>query len=285
MPTSQGSPGAGASGLRRDHLAGSKAIADGSLDGKARSGTPPTVNRSAGSCCTARVTATAFSSDGKALTGSDDGTVRLWDAETGKPLPVTLRHRGQVLAASLSPDGTRILTSAYFHSGAQLWHARLGKRIGLRYEDSDTTSQVVFSPDGRTALLGGYDGWAVLWHLPAPIEGDVERIVCWIKTEVGMELDSSGGHRVLECQEWLKLQGRLQGLGARGPIDGSRRPRRRQAEYRGMRAGAAAQHLVTDARQSRHQARGFDAHRGGTNPTADPAAVEDAGADRASSHR
>lgn len=161
----------------------------------------------------ARVTAAGFSSDGRALTGSDDGTVRLWDAETGRPLPVTLRHWRQVLAAAFSPDGKRILTSTYLPDGCQLWDARLGKRIGPRHEHTDDVYQVAFSPDGSTAVLAGYDGWAVLWPLPGPVEGDVERIVCWVNTVLGMELDAGGGRQVLDADAWLKYRERLAQLG------------------------------------------------------------------------
>ena len=39
------------------------------------------------------------------LTGSDDGTARLWDAATGQPIGQPLHHRGTVFAVAFSPDG------------------------------------------------------------------------------------------------------------------------------------------------------------------------------------
>jgi WD40 repeat protein len=54
----------------------------------------------------ARVGAIAFSPDGKLLTsGSDDGTVRLWDTSTGRQLGRAMRHPSKVRSVTFSPDG------------------------------------------------------------------------------------------------------------------------------------------------------------------------------------
>jgi WD40 repeat protein/DNA-binding SARP family transcriptional activator len=55
---------------------------------------------------TASVAALAYSSDGRQIaTGSIDGTIRLWDADTGEPI-ITLQGRANFLA--FSPDDTRL---------------------------------------------------------------------------------------------------------------------------------------------------------------------------------
>ena len=54
-----------------------------------------------------------FSPDGRLiLTGSQDGTARLWDALTGYPVSEPLKHDGQVTGIQFSPDGKRCLSIA-----------------------------------------------------------------------------------------------------------------------------------------------------------------------------
>jgi WD40 repeat protein len=48
----------------------------------------------------------ALSADGKrALSGSDDGTVKLWDVDSGKELKTFHGHRDSANAVALSADG------------------------------------------------------------------------------------------------------------------------------------------------------------------------------------
>jgi hypothetical protein len=58
------------------------------------------------------VNALAISTDGtKFLTSSDDHTVRLWEAHTGKPLGPALWHTPSVVAVSFAPDGQKVLVA------------------------------------------------------------------------------------------------------------------------------------------------------------------------------
>ena len=61
---------------------------------------------------TGAITSVALSADGgRAITGSEDNGVKLWDAATGKELLTLAGHGEEVTAVSFSPDGSQILTS------------------------------------------------------------------------------------------------------------------------------------------------------------------------------
>ena len=70
--------------------------------------------------------AVAFSSDGKLVaSGSDDGTVKLWDTATGA-LQWTLEdHSGLVNAVAFSSDG-KLVASGSHDGTVKLWDAATG---------------------------------------------------------------------------------------------------------------------------------------------------------------
>jgi WD40 repeat protein len=168
-----------------------------------------------------RVNWVTFSLDGQTLlTASADQTARLWEAATGKPLRV-FEHQREVTTAVFSPDGLLVLTAGYEHK-AQLWSVATGKRVGAPFRHSNTRpvlmSEAVFSPDGQTILTANWDGTARLWPVPVPAAGEVDHIRLWSQVITGMELDASGGVRLLDAETWHAQRRRLEEPGGRQPL-------------------------------------------------------------------
>jgi WD40 repeat protein len=105
-----------------------------------------------------QIFAGAFSPDGTTvLTAGRDHAAALWDAATGKPVGVPLRHQGWVRAAAFSADGRTILTAG--DTTARLWKvptpppsdvSALPLPDGFRTISPDGKILVVFNPEAQT---------------------------------------------------------------------------------------------------------------------------------------
>ena len=106
---------------------------------------------------------TVFSNDGRWLAaGAEDARIRIWETETGR-LAMTLA--GHDFAAgfrlAFAPDGR---TLASFAGGTlKLWTLPARREVTTLARGADYR-QLIFSPDGRTLLAGGWNGTFRVWR-------------------------------------------------------------------------------------------------------------------------
>ncbi|KIM35808.1 hypothetical protein M413DRAFT_32265 [Hebeloma cylindrosporum] len=98
----------------------------------------------------------AFSPDGKwVVSGSGASTVRIWDVETGKSVGERLRgHIDWVQSAAFSPDGRRIVSGSGYGT-IWIWDVETGNQVGEPFHGhTGWVMSVAFSPDGKWGSFG-----------------------------------------------------------------------------------------------------------------------------------
>jgi WD40 repeat protein len=105
----------------------------------------------------------AFDKDGRrVVTASQDGTARIWEAETGKPLRSLTGHAGSVNDAAFGPDGSSVLTAGD-DGTARVWNAQDGRET-LRFEKHRGPVRcAAFNPFVDQAASGEHDGTILIW--------------------------------------------------------------------------------------------------------------------------
>jgi WD40 repeat protein/beta-lactamase regulating signal transducer with metallopeptidase domain len=99
--------------------------------------------------------ALAFSPDGKQVASASGSTIRLWEAATGKEVPLLGGHRKAPTAILVAPDGKTVVSWGGDRV-IQRWDAATGKVQG-QFAAPTGTTLAAFSPDGRIIALANRD--------------------------------------------------------------------------------------------------------------------------------
>jgi DNA-binding beta-propeller fold protein YncE len=151
---------------------------------------------------TKSVRSVAFRPDGKRIvSGSQDNSVKLWDATNGREILTLDGHQDVVRSVAFSPDGQRIVSGSW-DVPPKVWDATTGQEI-FTLGDENFVMCVGFSPDGKSIACGnGY--WKLkLWDAASGAEtltlkGHNEAIVCLAFSPDGKRIVTGSHDRTLK---------------------------------------------------------------------------------------
>src|SRR5215212_6283769 len=113
------------------------------------------------------VTSVAVSPDGThTATSSGDGTVKIWEAQTGKVTLTLSGHNDSVSSVAFNRDGLRLVTASWDKT-AKVWDAVSGKLLVTLSGHTEGVNCAVFSPidSGTRVATASDDGTAKVWDV------------------------------------------------------------------------------------------------------------------------
>ncbi|MDY6900264.1 MAG: WD40 repeat domain-containing protein, partial [Cyanobacteriota bacterium] len=137
---------------------------------------------------------------------SDNGTIKIWDAKTFKPIQTLKGHQDQINSVVFSPDG-KTIASASRDNTVKIWDANTGKTIQTLKGHQNSVVEVVFSPDGKTIASASRDDTVKIWDAATgkPIQtleghqGDVTSVVF---SPDGKTIASASSDKTVKLWNW-----------------------------------------------------------------------------------
>ncbi|CDF40200.1 WD40-repeat containing protein [Chondrus crispus] len=114
-----------------------------------------------------KVVCVAMSGDGRrVVSGSWDGSVRVWGVETGAQVGEALvGHTSWVVSVAMSGDGRRVVSGSWDKS-VRVWDVETGAQVGeALVGHTETVRSVAMSGDGRRVVSGSYDKSVRVWDV------------------------------------------------------------------------------------------------------------------------
>ncbi|RYP12752.1 hypothetical protein DL767_011135 [Monosporascus sp. MG133] len=109
------------------------------------------------------VKSVAFSPDGsRIVSGSEDCTIKIWDAKSGKEVHTLKGYRFSVASVAFSPDGSRIVSGSEDRT-IKIWDTKSGKEVRTLEGYWSPVKSVAFSPDGSRIVSGLYNDTVKIW--------------------------------------------------------------------------------------------------------------------------
>jgi WD40 repeat protein len=110
------------------------------------------------------VSTVAATPDGKrAISGSWDHTLKVWNLETGEELFTLIGHTSYIGAVAVTSDGKKAISGSW--NTLKIWNLETGEEVFTLTGHGNSVSAVALTPDGKLAISGSDDKTLKIWNL------------------------------------------------------------------------------------------------------------------------
>ncbi|TEB33592.1 WD40 repeat-like protein [Coprinellus micaceus] len=149
----------------------------------------------------------AVSPDGKCIaSGSEDGLVRIWDAQDGKEVEVLEGHSQCVNSVAFSGDGQH-LASGSADCTVRLWDVMAGKEGNVLQGHMDMVTSVALSNSGKELVSGSEDGSVRVWDTTTGeemvvLDGQTRAVYSVAFSSDGIQIASGSEDHTVRVWDW-----------------------------------------------------------------------------------